>query len=190
MRTNRHTYALVALSLAAIMLAPGSALSKGLFQGDTTHVIPLDEGDFGRIPSAAATISLLDCRQTHKGALFTFRIDVFETAWRPVYAIEIMGIHDTMIEAVDCPPGWGAKDYPQKTVFGGNSLSFYTESNPSLPGSDLGGFMMLSRNNRAVVRWYATEKSGILLGTVTRAVFTCPSSTLPSTWGSIKSLYR
>jgi hypothetical protein len=190
LRTYRHIYALAALGVAVLMIAPGSALSKGLFDGDTTHVIPLDEGDFGRIPSAAAAIHLLDCRQTYKGALFTFGIDVYETAWRPVYAIEITGIHNTTIEAIDCPPGWQARDYPQKFDVGGNGLSFYTDSNPIMPGSVLAGFMVLSSTNRAVVRWYATEKSGILLGKVTRTVFTCPSSTVPSTWGSVKALYR
>lgn len=190
MRTYWQKYALVALGLVIVMVAPGSVFSKGLFEGDTTHVIPLDEGDFGRIPCAAATIHLLDCRQTYKGALFTFKVDVFETAWRPVYAIEIFGLNNTLIEAVDCPPGWGMKDYPQKYDVGGNSLSFYTDSNPIMPGAHLGGFTVLSSTNRAAVRWYATEKSGILLGTVTRTVFTCPASTQSGTWGSIKAIYR
>jgi hypothetical protein len=173
-----------------LMVAPEAALSKGLFDGDTTRVMPYDEGDFDRIPSAAATIHLLDCKQTYKGALFAFKVDVFESAWRPVYAIEIVGLNNTSIEAVDCPPGWAAKEYPQTFDVSGGSLSFYTESDPIMPGSGLSGFTVLSSTNRAAVRWYATEKSGILLGKVTRTVFTCATSTQPATWGSVKAIYR
>jgi len=190
LRTYRHIFVLVALGLVMLMVAPEAALSKGLFDGDTAQVIPLDEGDFDRIPSAAATLHLMDCKQTYKGTLFTFKVDVFESAWRPVYAVEIVGLHNTSIEAVDCPPGWAAKDCPQKFDVSEGSLSFYTESNPIMPGSELGGFTVLSSTNRAPVRWYATEKSGILLGKVTRTVFTCASSTQSGTWGSVKAIYR
>jgi hypothetical protein len=172
------------------MVAPEAALSKGLFNGDTTHIMPYDEGDFERIPSAAAALHLLDCRQTYKGALFTFKVDVFESAWRPVYAIEIVGLNGASIEAFDCPPGWVGEVYPQKFDVNGGSLSFHTESNPIMPGSQLSGFTVLSSANRAVVRWYATEKSGILLGKVTREVLTCSSSTQSGTWGAIKAMYR
>lgn len=191
MRTYRHKYAhaLVALGLI-MMLAPGGALSKGLFDGDTTHVIPYDEGDFERIPSAAASISLITCEQTYKGAFLTFEVDVFETAWRPVYAIEIVGLKGTYMEAIEWPPGWTAEIYPEGFDGSSGTLSFYTESNPILPGSNLNGFTVLSSTNRAVLRWYATDKSGIMLGKATRTVFTCASATVPQTWGSVKALYR
>ncbi len=190
MRTSRYKYALVALGLITLMVAPGGALSKGLFARDTAHLMPYDEGDFDRIPSATATLRLLDCRPTYKGAIFAFKVDVFESAWRPVYAIEIVGLNNTFMEVLDCPPGWTATEYPQALGAGGRSLSFCTESNPIVPGSHLSGFTVLSSTNRAVLRWYATEKSGILLGKVQRTVLTCPTSTLPGTWGSIKAVYK
>jgi hypothetical protein len=189
LRTCRHIYAPVALGLI-LMLAPCVALSKGLFDGDTTHVIPYDEGDFDRVPSAAATISLIACEQTYKGAFFTLEFEVFESAWRPVYAIEIEVLNGASVEAIDWPSGWSPGVYPEAFDGPPGRLSFYTESSPIHPGSGLSGFTLLCSANRAVIRWYATEKNGIMLGKVTRTVFTCASGTIPETWGSIKAVYR
>lgn len=190
MKAFRHINPMVALGLIMLILAPVSSLSKGLSDSDTMHVIPYDEGDFERIPSAAASIHLLDCEQTYKGALLRLKVDVFESAWRPVYAIEITGLNNNTIEAVDCPPGWTSEAYPGALNVPTGSLSLYTESRPILPGSSLSGFTLLSGTNRAVLRWYTTDKSGIMLGKVTRSVLTCAASTVPKTWGSVKTIYR
>lgn len=190
MRTYRHTYVLAALGLIVLMVTAECALSKGLYGDDTTYVIPYDEGDTGRIPAATASISLLECRGTYKGALFTFGIDVFASSWRPVYAIQIIGLGGTTIEAVDWPSGWSAKVHTQALESASGSLSFSTDSNPIMPGTKLTGFAVLSSSNRAVIRWYPTEKTGALLGKVTRAEFECPSAAAPGTWGAIKAVYR
>jgi hypothetical protein len=181
---------LVALGLIVLMVAPGEALSKNFFDGDTAHVIPYDEGDFVRYPEPAGAIHLEGCRQTYKGAYFTFKIDVFPTAWRPVYSIELTGLYDNQVDAVECPAGWTAEVHPQAYDKAPGRVSFYTDSNPVAPGSELAGFTLLSHSNRAVLRWYATGKEGIMLGRVTRTVFVCHTATVPDTWGSIKSMYR
>ena len=190
MSTERHKYVLVALGLILLMVAPGETLAKNFFGDDTAHVVPYDEGDFDRYPQPAASISLVECRQTYKGALFTFRVDVFETVWRPVYAIEITGLNDNPIDAVDWPSGWIAQAYPQSLEKAPGKLLFYTDTNPIKPGDELSGFTVLSGSNRAVLRWYATDKSGIMMGRVTRTVFECSTANTPGTWGMIKSMYR
>jgi hypothetical protein len=172
------------------MLAPAEALSKNFFEGDTSHVIPYDEGDFERYPKPAGSIHLESCRQTYKGALFTFKLDVFTTAWRPLYSIEITPLYGNQIDVIDCPAGWIAEVYPQAYDKAPGRVSFYTESNPIMPGSELSGFTVLSHSDRAVVRWYGTGKEGIMLGGVTRTVFVCHTGTVADTWGSIKSMYR
>jgi len=188
--TKIHTYVLVALGLIILMVAPGEAPAKNFFEGDTAHVVPYDEGDFDRYPEPAASISLVECRHTYKGAVFTFKVDAFATVWRPVYAIEITGLYDNPIEAIDCPSGWRAEAYPQSFEKAPGRLLFYTDTNPIMPGSDLTGFTLLSGSNRAVLRWYATDKSAIMMGRVTRTVFECSTANTPGTWGSIKSMYR
>lgn len=190
MSTELHKYVLVALGLVLLMLAPGEALAKNFFDDDTTHAIPYDEGDFDRYPKPAASVSLVECRQTYKGALLTFKVDVFETVWRPVYAIEITGLNDNPINAVDWPSGWVAQTYPQAYEKTQDRLLFYTDTNPIKPGGELSGFTVLSGSNRAVLRWYATDESGIMMGQVVRTVFECGAANTPGTWGMIKSMYR
>jgi hypothetical protein len=188
--TLKLAYALTALGLITLMLAPGSALSKRLFQTGSAEAIPYDEGDFGRIPTVAAEMHLADCRTAYKGAYFTFDMEVSERAWRPVYAIEVIPLNDVSVEVVECPPGWSAKTYPEALGDAAASFSFETTTDPIMPGTTMSGFKVLSNSNRAVLRWYATEKSGIMLGKVTRTVLTCASNTVPGTWGSVKAVYK
>jgi len=188
--TCRHEYALVALSLIMLMLAPGDALSMSLSEGDTTHVVPYDEGDFERIPLDAAGISPVSCHQTYRGTVFALEVEVFPTAWRPVHVIELVGLNGVSIEPVELPPGWSAEIQPGTLGASAGVLSLYTDSDPIEPGSALGGFKVLSSRNRAAMRWYVADRSGILMGKVKRLVLTCPSATAPTTWGSVKAGYR
>lgn len=190
MRTYRHLHLSAAVGLVFLMVAAGCALSKGLFGDDTTYVLPYDEGGTARIPAATASISLIECTDTHKGSLFTLEIDVFESSWRPVYAIEITVLEGTIMQAVECPPGWTVKAFPRALDAASDVLSFSTDSNPIMPGTRLNGFTVLSNTNRAAIRWYPTDKSGILLGKVTRTELACPSAVEPETWGGIKATYR
>ena len=193
MRTSRYMYVLAALGLIALMVTPECALSKGLFDNDSTYVIPYEEGDEERIPSAAASLSLLECRRTYNGALYTLEVSVFETTHKPVYAIQIIGLDRASLEAVDCPAGWSSKSHPQSLAaadVSSGGLSFYTDSRPILPGSNLSGFQLRSSSNSTAVRYYALDEKDMLLGKVTRTVLSCPTGTVPGTWGAIKSLYR
>lgn len=190
MRTHGHNYTLAALGLIVLMLTPICVLSKGLFDNETSQVLPFDEGEEETIPAAVASISLVECEGTHKGVLFTFGIDVFESAWEPVYAIRIVGVGSATIEAVDWPVGWSALDYPLGEGFSPGSVSFYTDSNPIVPGASAYGFTVLSNSNSAAIRWFATDKTGVLLGKVTRTLLECPTAAESATWGAVKAVYR
>ncbi len=190
MRTYWHIVFLAVFGLVALMIPAEQALSNGLYGDDTTYVVTYEEGDTERIPAATASISLLECSDTYKGAFFTFEVDVFASSWRPVYAIEILGIDGTTVEAVKWPPGWYATAFPHVLDSAIGALSFSTDSNPIVPGARLNGFTVLSNSNTAVIRWYPADKTGMLLGKVTRTELQCPSATVPGTWGTIKAVYR
>ena len=189
MRNRNIDYVLIALGLLIMMVAPGHALSNGLF-GDDDYVIPYEDGYGENIPSAAARLVLEGTRNAPQGALFSFGVEVFDTAWEPVYEIRIEGVDETVIEAAGWPLGWRTPAYTRAYDDREAGVSFHTETNPIQPGASLGGFTVYSESRAACLRWYPVTESGELLGKVTRTMFACPTAVERQTWGAIKAYYR
>lgn len=175
--------------LLGIILLISLVLSNPMLVLAGSGGVPYEEGDRQEVPSGGARICDVFCTQTYGGALYSFRIEVFETCWEPVYSIEIEQLEGTSMEPVSCPNGWmtvelhGALHAPGRLIFS-------TDTQPIRPGTDLGGFGVLARSPETVIRWYPTDSEGILIGKVTRLELSCSTRRGPATWGTIKSLYR
>jgi hypothetical protein len=156
--------------------------------GDAT-VVPYDEGGKEDIPSAAARLCNLKSSRVADGCAYMFDIEVFATCWTPVYAVEIEGLLDAVVEPAAWPEGWKAGTAPSGLT-GSGSMVFYTLDDPILPGTERAGFGVVSYSGSASLRWFPADKDGILIGKVSRVDLSCPLGNEPRSWGSIKALYR
>jgi hypothetical protein len=190
LRTCTYKNVVLTLGLVTAILTPQLALSTGLSGGDTVCVVPYEDGGTDRIPSAAASIMLVGARSTYDGALFNFEIEVFDTAWEPVYSIEITVIGRTSLTAVDWPHGWTAETFPKTLDPNSCGISFRTETDPIAPGRKLGGFSLKCDSQAALIRWHPASSSGELLGKTTRTALLCPTAAEPLTWGGLKAVFR
>jgi hypothetical protein len=185
--TYRIVNPLYAMVVFAIIIALHLVMSNTAI-GDAS-VLPYDEGGKEDIPSAAARICNLRCSRVPSGYAFTFDLEVFETSWAPVYALEIEGLSDAVVEPAAWPEGWKAGTAPSSLTQPG-SMVFYTVDDPVMPGSVRYGFGIVSYSGGAALRWFPADDQGILIGKASRLDLSCPVGTEPETWGSIKALYR
>ena len=174
--------------LASILLIMLVLSNPMLLLADSGGV-PYEEGDRHEVPSGGARICEIRCTPTSGGALYSFRIEVFETCWEPIYGIEIEQIEGTTLEPASCPNGWMAVHLPGALHVPGR-LVFSTDAQPISPGTGLGGFGVMTHSPETVIRWYPIDREGILIGKVTRLELSCATQRGPATWGTIKTLYR
>ena len=177
----------IILVTVSIILALHLGMSNTIL-GDASTV-PYDEGAKEDIPSAAARLCNLRCSRVPGGCAYTFDLEVFETCWTPVYALEIEGLRDALVEPVDWPEGWTAGLAPSGLTQSG-SMVFYTVDDPILPGSVRAGFGVMSHSGGAALRWFPADEDGILIGKASRVDLSCPVGTETQSWGSIKAVYR
>ena len=183
----RKRYPFYILPTVYIILAFLLGMSNAAL-GDAT-VVPYDEGDKEDIPSAAARLCNIRCSRTAGGCAYTFDLEVFETCWTPVYSLEVEGLMSAVIEPAACPHGWKTGTVPSGLSRSG-SLVFYTVDDPILPGGVRTGFGLVCYSGGAALRWFPADEDGILVGKASRVDLSCPVGTEPTSWGSIKSIYR
>jgi hypothetical protein len=173
--------------VVALILALHLGMSTGGLAGAT--IVPYDEGDREDIPSAAARICNLRCSRVPGGCAYTFDLEVLETSWAPVYALEIETLMDALLEPIAWPEGWKAGTVPSGPT-GPGSMVFYTVDQPILPGSVRTGFGLMSYSGGSAIRWFPADEDGILVGKVSRIDLSCPVATEPRSLCSIKAIYR
>lgn len=183
--TNEHL--LCILVAVSIILAFLSGMSNAVLGGTT--ILPYDQGDKEDIPSAAARICNLRCTQVPGGCAYTFDLEVFETCWTQVYALEIEGLMDAFVEPMAWPEGWKAGTAPSGLSRAG-SMVFYTADHPILPGSVRAGFGLICYSGSVTIRWFPADEDGILIGKASRLDLSCTVGTEPGSWGSIKAIYE
>jgi hypothetical protein len=186
LRLETRVYCCV-LTLLLALMACSLAIWNNTLAG--TGVIPYDEGSTEEIPSAAARLCNIHCGRVSSGCAYTFDIEVFETCWKPVYAVEIYGLLDGFAEAVSWPENWKAATVPSGALLAA-SMVFYTNDSPIMPGSVMSGFGLVSYTGSVSLRWFPADEDGILMGKTSRLDLSCPTGTEPSSWGTIKSIYR
>lgn len=175
--------------LLAIILLISLVLSNPMLVLAGSGGVPYEEGDRQELPSGGARICEILCTPTYGGALYSFRIEVFETCWEPIYGIEVEQLEGTSMEPASCPSGWMAVRR-SGVLHSPGGLVFSTDTRPIAPGTNLGGFGVLTHSAETVIRWYPTNSEGILIGKVTRLELSCATRRGPATWGTIKALYR
>jgi hypothetical protein len=151
--------------------------------------VPYDEGESDDLPSAAARLGNVRCNRVHGGCAYTFDVEVFESCWRPVYAVEIVGLQDAYVEPISWPKGWLAGTAPASLSEPG-SMVFYTVGDPILPGAARSGFGLVCYSGSLTLRWFPADQDGILIGKASRVDLSCPVTTEKESWGSIKAVYR
>ena len=176
-----------AVFLVCLILAMLAGMSNPILGG--TKTIPYDEGDTEDIPAAAARLCNMSCSPVPGGCAYTFDMEVFETCWQPVYAIEIEAFTDGPVEPASWPEEWRVEGRPGSAMSGG-AVVFYTVTDPVLPGTKRTGFGLVSYSGSVSLRWFPTGQDGILIGKVSRADLSCPTGTEDQSWGSIKAIYR
>ena len=164
-----------------LMLAATTVMSNPM--------LPYDPGSTQNIPSAAARLSNISCSRSDGGYLFSFSVQVFGTAWKPVYRISIEEAGPAIMRPVGCPLGWGFINETPNLLTRG-PVSFGTSSTPIPPGEMLQGFVVSSETSPVEFRWFPGDQDGAVIGKVSKESFECPLDTDPSTWGSIKAMYR
>ena len=164
-----------------------TGMSIAVLGGATT--VPYDGGDRQEIPSAAARVCNIRSSQTPGGCAFSFDLEVFETCWAPVYALEIQGLMNAIVEPAAWPEGWKAGTAPSG-LSEESSMVFYTADDPVLPGCVRGGFVIVSYSGGAALRWFPADENGILIGKASRLEVACPVAAEGQSWGFIKALYR
>jgi hypothetical protein len=186
--SNTKNLALLVYCIAIISIVQ-VGLSDDVLGASGTRTIPYDEGDREDVPSAAARISGLRCSGVHGGCCYSFDIEVFESCWKPVYSIRIEQIGPSFVEPVSWPRGWSAETVP--ALLGSpNTTVFSTVEEPIQPGTLVSGFALVSYAATASFRWFPADANGILLGRATRVDLACATESEPSSWGSIKALYK
>jgi hypothetical protein len=177
---------LIIILLGSLLLSNGMLPVPVLAGSDG---VPYEEGGRQEFPSAAARLCELACRPGYVGVLYSFRLEVLESCWEPVYALEIEEVDGTGIQPAGCPNGWTAV-MVAGSLRGPKRLVFSTSTRPIMPGAHLGGFSLLSSSTQTTIRWYPTNSKGILIGKVTRQELYCTTGSGPRTWGMIKAHYR
>lgn len=154
----------------------------------SSSIVPYNPGDSQEVASAAAGIVNVECIRTADENIFTFDVQVFAACWKPVYAIRFEALDGIALTAVACPRGWRLPDIP---LFGGaHGAGFTTDSNPISPGARLSGFALSTPATAATVKWYPADSQGQLIGKASRLMLACPTSAEPTTWGSLKALFK
>jgi hypothetical protein len=164
-----------------LILGPETGLS------DT--VVPYDPGQTSDMPSAAARIVNLVSSPVPGGCRYSFDVEVFPTCWKPVYRLRIEGLAQTVIDPASWPADWVGEKIPSGVKSAG-PIVFSASADPIQPGEILQGFALVSYSAEAAFRWYPADSEGILIGKLTRIELGCATANQPSTWGSIKSIYR
>jgi len=184
MNSNRHAITLcigVLMCTLCLILGPAAGLSN--------PVVPYDPGETNDMPSAAARIVNLASSPVPGGCRYSFDIEVFPTCWKPVYHLQIEGLAATVIDPASWPADWVAERMPS-TLRASGPIVFSASDEPIWPGEILQGFALVSYSGEAAFRWYPADSEGILIGKITRVEVGCATATEPSTWGSIKAIYR
>ncbi len=174
------------LALSVLLLMPTLAFSS---DSHGYRDIPSSDGITETQPGVVARICGVECQHTINGILYAFEIEVFSESWTPIYRIEIEEIGSTSIQPVSSPMGWEAHKSPTSFSMP-DVLTFYTHTDPILPGTRIGGFSVLATGAQTVFRWYPADESGTLIGKVTRTQFSCATSSGATTWGSLKAMYK
>lgn len=182
--TRGYNHAILTL---LVMIACTLTMSKCILaEADS---VPYDPSDKEHIPAAAARLCNLRCSRVASGCSYTFDVEVFETCWKPIYAIEIECSMDAVVEPLSWPDSWKAETVPSKSTSGASTV-FYTSDKPIAPGAVLSGFGLVSYSGGMVIRWFPADEEGVLVGKVSRLDLACPMSNESSSWGSIKAIYR
>jgi hypothetical protein len=171
----------------SLILAVLFGMSNNILAGAKT--IPYDKGGSEDVPAAAARLCNVSCSQVPGGCAYTFGIEVFETCWKAVYALEIVALLDGAVEPASWPDEWRADTGPRGALNTG-SVVFYTVGDPILPGTVRTGFGLVSYSGSMALRWSPADEDGILIGKVSRVDLSCPTATEVQSWGSIKAIYR
>ena len=171
----------VLICTLGLILGPAAGLSN--------PVVPYDPGEINDMPSAAARIVNLASSPVPGGCRYSFDIEVFPTCWKPVYRLQIEGLAATVMDPASWPVDWVAEKIPSGMKSAG-PIVFSTLDEPVRPGEVLQGFALVSYSAEAAFRWYPADSEGIRVGKITRVELGCATATEPSTWGSIKAIYR
>jgi hypothetical protein len=177
------------ICMTIVILLSEPALSNAVEANTGSRAIPYEEEDREHIPSAAARISDVRCSRASGWYYYEFAVEVFPTCWDSIYSIDFVEIEDVSLHPVAWPSGWSATGEPENLMTP-EVVSFYTQTNPMLPGTRLSGFAVTSPTNRLTFRWYPKDASGVLIGKITKQEFTCPTDLEPQSWGTIKAMYR
>ena len=177
------------LLTAALVVTGALNVSPPTASAGDSSVLPYDDGGGGSIPSAAARICNVDWSSVPGGSAFAFEIEVFDICWEPIYSIEITEVAGRSVTAAAWPSGWSVRQLPDVGL-GSGSVVFETSSDPIVPGSRLGGFAVASESSRLTLRWYPTDRTGVLVGKITLITLASPTAAPTTTWGGIKALYK
>jgi hypothetical protein len=177
----------IAILALWLIITGGPGMSTAILAGSTT--VPYDSGRTEEIPSAAARLCNLSCSRVPGGCAYTFDIEVFETCWTPVYAIELENALGGFAEPLLWPENWKSTSQPGD-AFSAGSMVFYTTDHPITPGTVQAGFGLISYSGGMALRWFPADQEGILIGKMSRIDLSCPAGTDASSWGSIKAIYE
>jgi hypothetical protein len=153
-------------------------------------VIPYEPGDTQTFQGTAARLVNIRCTNTYDGCIFTFDLEVFASAWRPVYAVRFLKTDDGPISPVDWPTGWSVQMPLALVPSEGTEIVIRTATDPIQPGSQRAGFAISGHAIPLVFKWSPEDENGALIGKSSIECLTCPVSAEPGTWGAIKAMYR
>jgi hypothetical protein len=153
-------------------------------------VIPYKPGDTQTFQGTAARLVDITCTRTYDGCIFTFDLEVFPSAWKPVYAVRFLKTDDGPISPVDWPTGWTVQLPLALIPSEGTEIVIRTATDPIQPGSQRAGFAISGRTVPLVFKWSPQDEKGALIGKSSIESLACPVSNEPGTWGAIKAMYR
>lgn len=185
MRTSIPFKPAIRLSVCSVVLLiviAGHALSD--------PVVPYEPGDTQTFQGTAARLVNFTCTRTYDGCVFTFDLEVFPSAWRPVYAVRFIKTEDGPISPVDWPTGWTVQMPLALAPSEGNEVVIRTATDPIQPGTQRAGFAISGQTIPLVFKWSPQDETGTLIGKSSLECLMCPVSNEPGTWGAIKAMYR
>lgn len=153
-------------------------------------VVPYEPGDTQTFQGTAARLVNITCTRTYDGCIFTFDLEVFPSAWRPVYAVRFIKTEDGPISPVDWPTGWTVQMPLALAPAEGNEIVIRTATDPIQPGTQRAGFAISGQTIPLVFKWSPQDETGTLIGKSSLECLMCPVSNEPGTWGAIKAMYR
>ncbi|HVP57953.1 MAG TPA: hypothetical protein VMU02_07620 [bacterium] len=160
-------------------------------QAFSDAVVPYEPGDTQTFQGTAAHLVNVVCLRTYDSCIFTFNIEVFPSAWKPVYSIRILKADGDPLTPVTWPIGWSVEQLPLAPVAsGGSEIVIGTATDPIEPGSQRAGFSISSEYVPLVFEWYPQDEDGTLIGKASVEHLLCPVANEPGTWGAIKAMYR